>query len=340
VNAALLMMAAHPELPFAFVNAALDRAEHLRMNPAALRTLYPRARVLQIDADGLALGDVDGPVLHAFAAAAAADAAVFLGLDADGNPWFAHPAAASDTASRLDLRSAAAHWPALDSTAFAQARAVLHWRARQRFCGSCGGGLAFERAGWLGRCPACATEHYPRTDPAVIAVISDGERLLLGRNPGWAAGLYSNLAGFVEPGETLEQALAREVQEESGVRITGCRYLASQPWPFPSSLMLGFIAGAKPDVPRANDEELEDVRWFSREAIGAALNDASGESGLRLPPKLSISRWLIETWFAQSAPDPLRPNAQTLRAIEEAEAGRLTPTTIDGIMAEIDAAQE
>jgi len=333
------MSAVPSEFPFAFVNAALDRAEHLRMNPAALRSLYLRARLLQVDADGLALGDVDGPDLHAFAAAAPPDAAVFLGLDADGNPWFAHPAAANDTAPRLDLRTAAAHWPALHSTAFAQARAVLHWRARQRFCGSCGGVLAFERAGWLGRCPACGGEHYPRTDPAVIAVISDGARLLLGRNPGWAAGLYSNLAGFVEPGETLEQALAREVQEESGVRITGCRYLASQPWPFPSSLMLGFIAEAEPDTPRAN-EELEDVRWFTRAAIGAALERATGDAdGLRLPPKLSISRWLIETWFAQSAPDPFRPNAQTLRAIKEAEAGRLTPTTIDGIMAEIDAAQ-
>jgi len=235
------MLTACPELPFAFVNAALDRAEHLRMNPSALRSLQPRARLLQVDADGLALGDVDGPNLYAFAVAAQPDAAVFLGLNGADEAWFAQPAAADETAPRLDLRSAAAHWPALHSTAFAQARAVLHWRARQRFCGVCGSALVFERAGWLGRCPACGAEHYPRTDPAVIAAISDGERLLLGRNANWAAGLYSNLAGFVEPGETLEQALTREVQEESGVRITGCRYLASQPWPFPSLPKLNLI---------------------------------------------------------------------------------------------------
>jgi len=312
------MMAAHPELPFAFVHAALDRAEHLRMNADALRALWPRARVLQIDADGLALGDVDGLQLRAFSAIAQLDAAVFLGLNGAGEAWFAQPAATDETAPRLDLRTAAAHWPAMQSTAFAQARAVLHWRARQTYCGGCGSALTFERAGWLGRCPACRAEHYPRTDPAVIAAISDGQRLLLGRNANWAAGLYSNLAGFVEPGETLEQALTREVQEESGVRITGCRYLASQPWPFPSSLMLGFIAEAEPDEPRAN-EELDDVCWFSRDAIGAALNDATGESGLCLPPKLSISRWLIETWFAQSAPGLFRPNAQTLRAIEQTD---------------------
>jgi len=284
-----------PPPGFAFVAAALERAEYLRMDPPALRALWPRAWVLRVDADGQALGDQTAPHLERLSAPPSPDA-VFLGLH-QGEPWFACASTPEQAkVSRLDLRSAAAHWSALHSTAFAQARAVLHWRTRQRFCGVCAGQVVFERAGWLGRCPDCGSEHYPRTDPAVIAAISDGERLLLGRNANWAQQMYSTLAGFVEPGETLEQTLVREVWEESSVRVRSCRYLASQPWPFPSSLMLGFIAEAEPDDPRPN-EELEDVRWFSRDEVGRALN-GTGDERLRLPPRLSISRWLIETWYA------------------------------------------
>jgi len=279
---------------FAFVEGALDRAEYLRMDPDALRALWPRGWMLWVDADGQALGDLTGPQLSRLPAPPPEDA-IFLGLHA-GEPWFAcAPSPARTDAPRLDLRTAAAHWSALHATAFAQARAVLHWRSRQKFCGACGGRVVFERAGWLGRCQACGSEHYPRTDPAVIAAITDGKRLLLGRNANWGVHMYSTLAGFVEPGETLEQALVREVEEESGVRIMSCRYLASQPWPFPSSLMLGFLATAEPDEPRPN-EELEDVRWFSRDDVGKAL--AGNNETLRLSPKISISRWLIETWHA------------------------------------------
>jgi len=280
---------------FAFVEDALERAEYLRMDPPALRALWPRGWMLWLDADGQALGDLAAPLLERLPLPVP-DAAVFLGLH-QGEPWFAcAPSAHHADAPRLDLRTAAAHWSALHATAFAQARAVLHWRFRQRFCGVCGGKVRFERAGWLGRCQDCGSEHYPRTDPAVIAAISDGERLLLGRNANWGAHLYSTLAGFVEPGETLEQTLVREVWEESSVRVRECRYLASQPWPFPASLMLGFIARAEPDEPRPN-EELDDVRWFSRDEVGAALR-GEREDRLRLPPPLSISRWLIETWHA------------------------------------------
>jgi len=289
---ALIPLPVHP--CFAFVEDALDRAEYLRMDPAALRALWPKAWVIEVDAEGKALGDLSAPHLQRLSGPPAPDS-IFLGLQ-QNEPWFAcAPSPERASAPRLDLRTAAAHWSALHATAFAQARAVLYWRSRQRFCSVCGGVLAFERAGWLGRCPDCGSEHYPRTDPAVIAAITDGKRLLLGRNVNWADGLYSTLAGFVEPGETLEQTLVREVWEESSVRVRSCRYLASQPWPFPSSLMLGFIAEAEPDEPRSN-EELEDVRWFSRDEVGTALNGGGGH--LRLPPKLSISRWLIESWYA------------------------------------------
>jgi NAD+ diphosphatase len=283
--------------PFAFLAGALDRAEHLRDDTEALAALWSRGRVLLLDDAGCARVDAQG----ALATVAGAELgglradAVFLGL-CEGEGWFALTDAATD-AARVDLRSAAATWPALEATAYAQARAVLHWRARQRHCGACGGVLAFSRGGWLGHCARCAIEHYPRTDAAVIVAVSDGTRLLLGRQAGWPARRYSVLAGFVEPGESLEQTVVREVFEESGVRVRACRYLASQPWPFPSSLMLGFAADAEPDAPVVGDE-LEDARWFGRDEVGAALRGESGPEGLLLSPPLSISRWLIERWHA------------------------------------------
>ncbi|NLB58142.1 MAG: NAD(+) diphosphatase [Gammaproteobacteria bacterium] len=286
-------------MSFAFVDAPLDRAEHLRNDSPALAALWPQARLLLLDADGLALADADDGLLAVRGgdvAAALPPDAVFLGLD-EGRGWFVMPAEAADLQAprRIALRAAAAAWPVREATAFAQARAVLHWRSRHRYCGACGGDLAFERAGWLGRCARCLIEHYPRTDPAVIVSVSDGARLLLGREATWPAGRWSVLAGFVEPGETLEQTVMREVFEESAVRVTACRYLGSQPWPFPSSLMLGFEADADPDTPVPNTDELEAVRWFTREEIGAALR---GDGAVQLSPPVSISRWLIEHWYA------------------------------------------
>lgn len=302
--------------PFAFVEAPLDRAENLRDDAAALARLWAGGRALVLDAEGHARATTDGALSAPPAATLAGgpDEALFLGLRGEEG-WFAlreeslaavgraddaagQAGGAGDARSRIDLRTAAAQWPDFEATAFAQARAVLHWRARHRYCGACGGALEYRRAGWLGWCAACALEHYPRTDPAVIVAVSDGERLLLGRGPGWAPRRYSVLAGFVEPGESLEQTVVREVFEESSVRVRSCRYLASQPWPFPSSLMLGFEAVAGPDEPRCPSDELEDARWFSRDEVGAALRGESGPEGLLLSPTISISRWLIERWHA------------------------------------------
>ena len=214
---------------FAFVEGALDRAEFLRTRGDRLAELWPDARLLRLDADGRALCATGGaPVDERGAAHPALQAeAVLLGMEG-GRAWFAAPDPATDPdAPRVDLRTAAASWPVREATAFAQARAVLHWRARHRHCGACGARLRFERAGWLGRCEGCASEHYPRTDPAVIVAVTDGERLLLGRQADWPPRRYSTLAGFVEPGETLEQTVVREVFEESAVRVRRCRYLAA-----------------------------------------------------------------------------------------------------------------
>ena len=290
--------------PFAFIEAPLDRAEHLR-DAAVLAARWPSARVLVLDADGNAGADNrDGPLVRTgadFDDAAAFASALFLGLRGT-EAWFALRAGSTalQAPRQVDLRTAAANWPVFEATAFAQARAVLHWQTRHRHCGACGGLLEFLRAGWLGHCLQCGLEHYPRTDPAVIVAVSDGERLLLGRNAGWPPGRYSTLAGFVEPGESLEQTVMREVFEESGVRVRTCRYLTSQPWPFPSSLMLGFTAESEPDEPRVGDE-LEEARWFTFAEVDAALRGASGDDGLLLSPPISISRWLVEQWHAEMA---------------------------------------
>ncbi|WP_166210283.1 NAD(+) diphosphatase [Cognatiluteimonas telluris] len=297
--------------PFAYVDGALDRADHLRDDADALASLWPQARVILLDDDGRALADADrqlqAPLGRDVVGIPAA--AVFLGLR-DGRAWFAARAAtvAIDAPQRVDLRSAAALWPVVDATVFAQARALLHWHARQRYCGACGGEVDFVRAGWLGRCRQCASEHYPRTDQAIIAAVTDGRRLLLGRQSPWPARRYSVLAGFVEPGESLEQTVAREVFEESGVRVHACRYLASQPWPFPGSLMLGFMAHAAPDEPVVGDE-LEDARWFTAAQIRTALRRdpdvplRDDEAGIIVTPPVSIARWLVEQWFQEYGGD-------------------------------------
>ena len=290
-------------MPFAFLDADLDRSDDLRGDADALARLWSNAKLIAIDAEGHALSDGDtGPrLLIAGEIENGFEHAMLLGVRGD-EAWFAIDAEriADAPEARTDLRQAAAAWSAFDASLFAQARAMRHWRDRHRFCSVCGGENAFVRAGWLGRCTRCGAEHYPRTDPAVIVAITDGERLLLGRQSGWPEHRYSTLAGFVEPGESLEQTIVREVREESGVRVLRSRYLASQPWPFPGSLMLGFVAEAEADDPVAGDE-LEDVRWFTRAEVDLALRGESPPGGLRLSPSISISRWLVERWFAGEA---------------------------------------
>lgn len=296
--------------PFSFVDGALDRADHLRGDADALAALWPTARIIVLDADGRALADDADRELLAFDAAmlgnAPGAAATFLGLR-EGQAWFSADVGAFDAVApeRIDLRRAASQWPAWQATLFAQARALQHWHQRHRHCSACGGVLRFVRAGWLGMCEACGSEHYPRTDQAVIVAVTDGERLLLGRQAGWPPRRWSVVAGFVEPGETLEQTVVREVREETGVRVHAhtARYVASQPWPFPGSLMLGFIADAEPDAPVA-EEELEAARWFSAEEVRAGLEsdwakaEPEGE-GIVLSSPISIARHVIRAWLAE-----------------------------------------
>ncbi len=194
-----------------------------------------------------------------------------------------------------ELRPLAAVLPADEAGLLAYARALVIWRARHRRCGVCGAPTVATHAGHCLECsdPTCAQEYFPRIDPAIIVLVSDGERALLGRQASWPARRYSTIAGFVEPGESLEDAVMREVAEETGVAVTQVRYHSSQPWPFPSSVMLGFQASAPAGSEVRVGGELEDARWFTREQVQA------GEA--LTPPTQSISWRLIETWLKGGA---------------------------------------
>ena len=192
-----------------------------------------------------------------------------------------------------DLRHVAGGLPARDASIAAQARGLMHWRLRHRFCGVCGGVCEPRSAGHAMTCTACTAQHFPRTDPAVIMLVHREDRVLLGHSTRFPkATMYSTLAGFVEPGESLEEAVAREVLEESGVRVGAVRYHSSQPWPFPASIMLGFYAEGLSEQITIDPTELQDARWFTRSELQAP--DAHGFS---LPRRDSIARRLIEDWM-------------------------------------------
>ena len=197
----------------------------------------------------------------------------------------------------LDLRSAATLLDPAEGALAAQAKAMIHWHRQQGFCGRCGSPTRSEEGGYARRCTreTCGQVHFPRVDPAIIVLVTRGARCLLGRQASWPQGRYSNIAGFVEPGESLETAVTREVFEETGIAIEGLRYHSSQPWPFPQSLMVGFMAEAATTEIHRHDGELEDARWFTRETIRDGL--LKGELGL--PSLYSISFHLIEDWFDQ-----------------------------------------
>lgn len=219
---------------------------------------------------------------------------VFLGL-AGERPLFASEAE-GEHGHPAGLREAATELPAEQAAIAAYAASLLSWHRRHRFCANCGAATEAIDGGHERRCPACDTHHFPRTDPVVIVrVVDPRDRLLLGRQASWPEGRFSVLAGFVEPGETLEEAVRREVLEEAGVVVGAAAYVASQPWPFPSSLMIGFNAQAAEGEPLPGDGELAEVRWFDRADVEAA---AAGRGEIALSPPYSISRRLIDGWLA------------------------------------------
>ena len=199
------------------------------------------------------------------------------------------------SASFVELRAAAATLSGTDSAIAAQGRQMLDWHARHRFCAVCGRGTSVKEAGYLRECDECDAQHFPRTDPVVIMLVESGDRCLLGRQAGWPAKMYSALAGFVEAGESLEEAVRREVQEEAGIQVGDVRYHKSQPWPFPSSLMIGCLARAESEAVTVDKSELEDARWFSRADILKSLAQP-GAGDVFVPPPLAIAHHLIRFW--------------------------------------------
>lgn len=292
-----------------FAGADLDRAAAHRTDPAWLERALadPAARALvTVGGDIVVAGEVrpapaDGWVDDLEDAGArplfvgahdvdplAGTAPVLLGVRG-GAPLFAIEAQAAPAAGRAgSLRDLAPVLSQAEGGLIAFAVAMGNWHRRHRFCANCGAPSEPGEGGFVRVCPACGAQHHPRTDPVVIMLVMDGDRALLGRQAAWPAGRYSALAGFVEPGEALEEAVTREVWEEAGVRVEDVTYHSSQPWPFPASLMLGFTCRYAGGEPVAADGELQDIRWFGRGELRAG--------SLALPPRLAIARTLIDHW--------------------------------------------
>lgn len=284
---------------------AVDRAAGLRTNPDRLAEVWgsSETRVLPVwrskhivvsaEPSQLAFVNVDR------FADADRDRAILLG-QGKGATYFAVDVSEveeplgelglDDAHAILGLREVASLLSQEDGALLAYANGMLSWHRRHGFCGACGGPTAPAQAGHVRECTSCEELHFPRTDPAVIMLVTAGDECLLGRQAAWPESVYSTLAGFVEPGESLEEAVAREVAEEAGIAVTDVRYHSSQPWPFPGSLMLGFTAVATTRDIELQTDELEDARWFTRDAL------RSGE-GVKLPSEISIARRLIEDWL-------------------------------------------
>jgi NAD+ diphosphatase len=278
--------------PLTFSGAALDRAPEKRRDPAWVEELRerPDAEALVVSERGLW---IDGGRLQLVRPDADA---IFLGLDGE-RPLFA-TGAEPDGGHPAGLREAASELPAEQAALGAYAASLLCWHRRHRFCANCGAPTDIEEAGYSRHCRRCGANHFPRTDPVVIMTVEHDRRLLLGRRAGWPAGRCSVLAGFVSPGESAEEAVVREIQEESGILARDPVYVSSQPWPFPSSLMLGFDAVADDGgEPKARDGELAEVNWFSFDEVSAAAAERNPD--LKLPPPVSIARFLIDRWIAR-----------------------------------------
>jgi NAD+ diphosphatase len=229
---------------------------------------------------------------------------IFLGLG-DGRAHFAIDAAGANVApdvdtELIDVRALAPAIATCEAAILAEARSLLDWHARHQFCAQCGSPTKMAEAGWKRRCPDCRASHFPRTDPVVIMLATRGERALLGRNRRRPGARFSCLAGFVEPGETLEEAVRREVREESGIRCGRVHYLAGQPWPFPSSLMLGFLTEALTEEITVDPEELAEARWFSRdeirEMVARAASGPDDPAQVSLPAPIAIAHHICRRW--------------------------------------------
>jgi NAD+ diphosphatase len=301
-----------PSPRLGYVDSRIERAAERRNDEAAIAAFAadPRTRAYVIGGDRIVMkraSPQSDPLFTLPEARALEDATetVFLGL-VDGAARFgiglAPPAAEAlktrDGFHVTDLRAIAVqglvapeHLPPI-----AEAKAVLHWHLRHRFCANCGAATLVTNSGWRRDCPQCKAQHFPRTDPVVIMLAVDGERCLLGRSPRFVPTMWSSLAGFVEPGETFEEAVRRETREEAGITCGRVRYFRSQPWPFPMSLMIGCHAEALTREVVVDRDELEDARWFDKDEVEAILQHRHPQ-GLTTPPPMAIAYHIIRAWL-------------------------------------------
>jgi NAD+ diphosphatase len=285
-------------LPLGFTGAWLDRADQLRTNAEAFAAATADPRAVCLVLDGIDFVPGEGGGLSWEPVDAADDRALMLlGIDDAGIPHFVREAAQG---ARIDARSRTVMrlLPLLsgaDAALYGGARSLVDWHARHRFCAVCGSPTELFRGGWGRRCGSCNAEHFPRVDPVVIMLAECDGRVLVGRQGGFPPGFFSALAGFVEPGESLEEAVARELFEEAGIRVSDVTYVASQPWPFPSSLMIGCRAVAKDPALTLDTTEIEAAMWVDKAEVRAAL---AGDMGapFMAPPPLAIARYLLEDW--------------------------------------------
>ena len=293
---------------YCFAGNPLDRASERRRDGEWIRSLLddPDARILPLFDLRPATRGSDSPMLDWQPLEPWRDeiergaTLVFLGLD-EGRPHFAiDGGAAVGEREPFDARTLAPLLPGSEAAILAEARSLIDWHARHRFCAQCGSPTRVVAAGWVRRCPECKASHYPRSDPVTIMLVIKGERALLGRNRRRPGNRFSCLAGFMEPGETLEEGVRREVHEEAGIRVGRVRYLACQPWPFPSSLMMGFLCEALTEDITVDPEELAEARWFSREEIRAMVARAAtgpdDPSQVSLPGPVAIAHHICRRW--------------------------------------------
>ena len=307
-----------PKNPNVFANSPLDRAGHLRTDQNWLAEAFADKRSLFIPVwklmpfliksreglreAGWVTAELALPLMRPGAIT------IFLGLLNDRAHFAIDISSLPDPASQgalaglgefADLRMVAEEIDIGDAAILAQAKAIIDWHQRHGFCANCGGATVPADAGYKRYCEACNTEHFPRTDPVVIMLALNGDSCLLGRQAKWPNGFYSALAGFVEPGETIEEAVARELLEEAGIKTAEVLFHSTQPWPYPSSLMIGCYARAATTDIVIDGNELSDAQWFPREKVRQAL-EKKGSGDLRLPPSLAIAHQLVKSWIEQN----------------------------------------